>query len=46
MLGSVTRYLIAQFFSALERRIAPPREKRLGGWLSKLRWHAREGRKP
>jgi carbon monoxide dehydrogenase subunit G len=46
MLGSVTRYLIAQFFSALERRIAPPRETRLGGWLSKLRWHAREGRQP
>jgi 2-furoyl-CoA dehydrogenase large subunit len=45
MLGSVTRYLIGQFFSALERRIAPP-GKKWQGWLSKFRWRAREGRAP
>jgi 2-furoyl-CoA dehydrogenase large subunit len=41
MLGSVTRYLIAQFFRALERRIAPPRSKDwreiLPRWLRRKR---------
>ncbi len=43
MLGSVTRYLIAQFFGALERRIAPGKAR---GWrklVSRLRWFARDG---
>lgn len=33
MLGTVTRYLIGQFFSALERRIAPHKKR---GWLARL----------
>jgi 2-furoyl-CoA dehydrogenase large subunit len=45
MLGSVTRYLIAQFFHSLERRLRP------GGtswrsWWSRLRRHGRSGGGP
>jgi 2-furoyl-CoA dehydrogenase large subunit len=46
MLGSVTRYLISQFFAALERRIAPQRPKGWRGLLSRLSWRGRDGGKP
>ena len=46
MLGNVTRYLIAQFFSALERRITPRRAKGWRGLLSRLLWRGRDGGKP
>lgn len=46
MLGSVTRYLIAQFFGALERRIAPQKTKGWHGLLSRLPWRARNGGEP
>jgi 2-furoyl-CoA dehydrogenase large subunit len=36
MLGTVTRYLIAQFFAGLERRIAPRPTGRWRGLLSRL----------
>jgi 2-furoyl-CoA dehydrogenase large subunit len=36
MLGTVTRYVIGQFFSALERRIAPQRATGWRGWLARL----------
>jgi 2-furoyl-CoA dehydrogenase large subunit len=39
MLGSVTRYLIAQFFQALERRISPA-EQGWRRWWSRLRRHS------
>ncbi len=43
MLGTVTRYLISQFFSALERRIAPQNHK---GWSKYLPWRRRNGGHP
>jgi uncharacterized protein len=46
MLGSVTRYLIAQFFGALERRIAPQEANGWRGLLSRLPWRARNGGEP
>jgi 2-furoyl-CoA dehydrogenase large subunit len=36
MLGTVTRYVIGQFFSALEWRIAPQRATGWRGWLARL----------
>ena len=36
MLGTVTRYVIGQFFSTLERRIAPQRATGWRGWLARL----------
>ncbi len=42
MLGTVTRYLIGQFFAALERRIAPEKTR---GWRGLLRAFGR-GAKP
>jgi hypothetical protein len=36
MLGTVTRYVIGQFFSALEQRIAPQRATGWRGWLARL----------
>jgi 2-furoyl-CoA dehydrogenase large subunit len=41
MLGTVTRYLIGQFFAALERRIAPEKAR---GWRGLLRAFGREAR--
>lgn len=45
MLGTVTRYLISQFFSALERRISPQRVRGWRGLLSRL-WRGRDGGEP
>ena len=45
MLGSVTRYLIAQFFQALERRIDPA-DGGWRSWWSRLRWRWRSRSKP
>ena len=41
MLGSVTRYLIAQFFHSLERRLRPGGGERWSSWWSKLRRYGR-----
>lgn len=38
MLGTVTRYLIGQFFGALERRIAPDSARGWRGLLGRLPW--------
>ncbi len=46
MLNSVTRYLISQFFAALERRIAPERTKGWRGLLARLLRRWRDGGKP
>jgi 2-furoyl-CoA dehydrogenase large subunit len=46
MLGTVTRYLIAQFFSALERPLAPKRAAGWRGLLSRLPWRRRDGGQP
>jgi 2-furoyl-CoA dehydrogenase large subunit len=43
MLGSVIRYLIAQFFHSLERRIRPADRSRWWNWWSRLRRHERSG---
>jgi 2-furoyl-CoA dehydrogenase large subunit len=43
MLGTVTRYLISQFFLGLERRIAPHKAKGWRGFLSRLPWRRRGG---
>ena len=43
MLGSVTRYLIAQFFHSLERRIGPADRPRWWNWWSRLRRHGQSG---
>jgi 2-furoyl-CoA dehydrogenase large subunit len=43
MLGSVTRYLIAQFFHALERRMRPAGSEGWRSWWSRLRRHGRGG---
>jgi 2-furoyl-CoA dehydrogenase large subunit len=46
MLGSVTRYLIAQFFHSLERRIRPAGGEGWGSWWSRLRRYGRSGGEP
>ena len=46
MLGSVTRYLIAQFFHSLERQLRPGGGERWRTWWSKLRRHGRSGGEP
>jgi hypothetical protein len=38
MLGSVIRYLIAQFFHSLERRIRPASRPGWRTWWSRLRY--------
>jgi 2-furoyl-CoA dehydrogenase large subunit len=43
MLGSVIRYLIAQFFHSLERRIGPADRPRWWNWWSRLRRHGQSG---
>jgi hypothetical protein len=43
MLGSVIRYLIAQFFHLLERRIRPADRSRWWSWWSRLRRHGQSG---
>ena len=40
MLGTVTRYLIAQFFPALERRLAPQARRRLARAGCRMLWGA------
>jgi 2-furoyl-CoA dehydrogenase large subunit len=46
MLGSVTRYLIAQFFHSLERRLRPMGGSGWRSWWSKLRRYGRNGGEP
>jgi 2-furoyl-CoA dehydrogenase large subunit len=46
MLGNVTRYLIAQFFAGLERRITPQRTKGWRGLLSRWPWRGHNGGQP
>src|SRR5262247_1611755 len=46
MLGSVTRYLIAQFFHSLERRLRPASGKGWRSWWSRLRRYGRSGGEP
>jgi 2-furoyl-CoA dehydrogenase large subunit len=46
MLGSVTRYLIAQFFHSLERRLRPAGGEGWRTWWSRLRRHGRSGGGP
>ena len=46
MLGSVTRYLIAQFFHSLERRLRPAGGEGWRTWWSRLRRHGRNGGGP
>jgi 2-furoyl-CoA dehydrogenase large subunit len=46
MLGSVTRYLIAQFFHSLERRLRPMGGSGWRSWWSKLRRYRRNGGEP
>lgn len=46
MLGTVTRYLVSQFFSALERRLAPQDIKGWRGWLKYLPSRRRNGGDP
>ena len=43
MLSSVTRYLIAQFFRALERRITPPQAKTWRSFMPKWMRHGNGG---
>jgi 2-furoyl-CoA dehydrogenase large subunit len=43
MLGIVIRYLIAQFFHSLERRIGPADRPRWWNWWSRLRRHGQSG---
>jgi 2-furoyl-CoA dehydrogenase large subunit len=46
MLGSVMRYLIAQFFHSLERRLRPVGGSGWRSWWSKLRRYGRNGGEP
>jgi 2-furoyl-CoA dehydrogenase large subunit len=46
MLGSVMRYLIAQFFHSLERRLRPVGSSGWRSWWSKLRRYGRNGGEP
>jgi 2-furoyl-CoA dehydrogenase large subunit len=46
MLGTVTRYLIKQFFGALERRVAPQSRKSWRRLLAKLQLFGRDGGEP
>jgi 2-furoyl-CoA dehydrogenase large subunit len=46
MLGTVTRYVIGQFFSALEWRIAPQRATGWRGWLARLSGRGSGGETP
>jgi 2-furoyl-CoA dehydrogenase large subunit len=43
MLGSVMRYLIAQFFHSLERQIRPAGHPGWRNWWLRLRWYGRRG---
>jgi 2-furoyl-CoA dehydrogenase large subunit len=43
LLGTVTRVLIAEFFAALERRIAPHAGPRMPRWLAMLLALVRRG---
>jgi len=46
MLGSVTRYLVAQFFHSLERRLRPAGGSGWRSWWSRLRRYGRNGGEP